>query len=439
VYPLRVGHHDPKLVVLSVTVAVIASYAALDLAARGSVRRGRAAWLWLLLGGAAVMGTGIWSMHFVGMLAFDLGGPVAYDGRINAASWLVAVLASGMALLVARRPALTRSRLAGGGLVMGLGIAAMHYLGMAAMRVSPPVEYDIPLVAASIGIAFLSSLAALTLAFRLRRRYSRGAVFAKLGSAVVLGLGIAAMHYTGMAAARFAPGTVSLVPPSLTRFDDAFLAELIGVAALGLLGVTVVLSAFDAARAARTEALALALQARNEQLRAAALYDALTGLPNRVLLDERLIQAVRRSERSGKPFAVMFVDLDRFKSVNDAYGHDVGDRLLKAVSERMQSCVRGEDTVARAGGDEFIVVLAELGRGPDAGVVGEKMLKELARPFQVGPRQLDIGASIGISIYPGDARDVKTLLLHADAAMYHAKHAGRNQLSFFAPGMAAGA
>jgi diguanylate cyclase (GGDEF)-like protein len=434
-----VGHHDPKLVVLSVTVAVIASYAALDLAARVSVRRGRAAWLWLLLGGAAVMGTGIWSMHFVGMLAFDLGGPVAYDGRINAASWLVAVLASGMALLVARRPALTRSRLAGGGLVMGLGIAAMHYLGMAAMRVSPPVEYDIPLVAASIGIAFLSSLAALTLAFRLRRRYSRGAVFAKLGSAVVLGLGIAAMHYTGMAAARFAPGTVSLVPPSLTRFDDAFLAELIGVAALGLLGVTVVLSAFDAARAARTEALALALQARNEQLRAAALYDALTGLPNRVLLDERLIQAVRRSERSGKPFAVMFVDLDRFKSVNDAYGHDVGDRLLKAVSERMQSCVRGEDTVARAGGDEFIVVLAELGRGPDAGVVGEKMLKELARPFQVGPRQLDIGASIGISIYPGDARDVKTLLLHADAAMYHAKHAGRNQLSFFAPGMAAGA
>ena len=432
------GTFSLGLVGLSLIVAVAASYVAFALAAHISASKGWAGAYWLA-GSAIAMGTGIWSMHFVGMLAFDLGGPVAYDGRINAASWLVAVLASGMALLVARRPALTRSRLAGGGLVMGLGIAAMHYLGMAAMRVSPPVEYDIPLVAASIGIAFLSSLAALTLAFRLRRRYSRGAVFAKLGSAVVLGLGIAAMHYTGMAAARFAPGTVSLVPPSLTRFDDAFLAELIGVAALGLLGVTVVLSAFDAARAARTEALALALQARNEQLRAAALYDALTGLPNRVLLDERLIQAVRRSERSGKPFAVMFVDLDRFKSVNDAYGHDVGDRLLKAVSERMQSCVRGEDTVARAGGDEFIVVLAELGRGPDAGVVGEKMLKELARPFQVGPRQLDIGASIGISIYPGDARDVKTLLLHADAAMYHAKHAGRNQLSFFAPGMAAGA
>src|SRR5215831_10727100 len=140
-YPLRVGHHDPKLVVLSVTVAVIASYAALDLAARVNVRRGRAAWLWLL-GGAGVMGTGIWSMHFIGMLAFHLRGPVAYDGRINAASWLIAVVASGVALLVARRPALTRSSLAGGGLVMGLGIAAMHYLGMTAMRVSPPIEYD---------------------------------------------------------------------------------------------------------------------------------------------------------------------------------------------------------------------------------------------------------------------------------------------------------
>ncbi len=437
-YPSRVGHHDPKLVVLSVTVAVIASYAALDLAARVSVRRERAAWLWLL-GGAGVMGTGIWSMHFIGMLAFHLETPVAYDGRINAASWLIAVLASGVALLVVRRPALTRTSLAGGALVMGLGIAAMHYLGMAAMRVSPPVEYDISLVAASIGIAFVASLVALWLAFRLRRRYSRGAVFAKLGSAVVMGLGIAAMHYTGIAAARFAPGTVSLEPPSLVGLDDAFLAELIGLAALGLLGVTVVLTAFDAARAARTGALALALQARNAELRAAALYDALTGLPNRMLLDERMIQAVRRSERSGKPFAVMFVDLDRFKAVNDTYGHVVGDRLLKAVSDRMQGCVRGEDTVARVGGDEFIVVLAELARGVDAGVVGEKMLKELARPFEVEAHQLDIGASVGISVYPDDARDVQTLLLHADAAMYHAKRAGRNQLSFFAPRMTAGA
>jgi diguanylate cyclase len=437
-YPFGVGHHDPKLVVLSVTVAVIASYAALDLAARVSVRRGRAAWLWLL-GGAGVMGTGIWSMHFIGMLALQLGGSVAYDGRINAASWLIAVLASGVALLVVRRPALTRSSLAGGGLVMGLGIAGMHYTGMAAMRVSPPIEYDLSLVAASVGIAFVASLAALSLSFRLRRRYSRGAVFAKLGSALLLGLGIAAMHYTGMAAARFAPGTVSLVPPSLAGLDDAFLAELIGLAALGLLGVTLVLSAFDTARAARTEAFALALQARNEQLRAAALYDALTGLPNRVLLDERLIQAMRRSERSGKPFAVMFVDLDRFKPVNDTYGHEVGDQLLKAVSERMQACVRGEDTVARSGGDEFIVVMAELARGLDAGIVGEKILKELARPFEVGSHQLDIGASIGISVYPDDARDVKTLLLHADAAMYHAKHAGRSQLSFFRSGMTPGA
>ena len=432
------GHHDPKLVVLSVMVAVIASYAALDLAARVSVRRERAAWLWLL-GGAGVMGTGIWSMHFIGMLAFHLETPVAYDGRINAASWLIAVFASGVALLVVRRPALTRTSLAGGALVMGLGIAAMHYLGMAAMRVSPPVEYDISLVAASIGIAFVASLVALWLAFRLRRRYSRGAVFAKLGSAVVMGLGIAAMHYTGIAAARFAPGTVSLEPPSLVGLDDAFLAELIGLAALGLLGVTVVLTAFDAARAARTEAFALALQARNAELRAAALYDALTGLPNRMLLDERLIQAVRRSERSGKPFAVMFVDLDRFKAVNDTYGHVVGDRLLKAVSDRMQGCVRGEDTVARVGGDEFIVVLAELARGVDAGLVGEKMLKELARPFEVEAHQLDIGASVGISVYPDDARDVQTLLLHADAAMYHAKRAGRNQLSFFAPRMTEGA
>ena len=429
-YPRPVGHHDPKLVVLSVAVAVIASYTALDLAERVSSRRGRAAWLWLL-GGAAAMGTGIWAMHFIGMLALHLGAPIAYDGWLNGASWVIAMLASGVALLVVRRPVLTHGGIAAGGLVMGLGIAAMHYTGMAAMRVSPPIAYDLSLVAASVGVALGASVAALWLAFHLRRRASRSAVAAKLGSALVMGLAISGMHYTGMAAAHFAPDTVSMAAPSIT-LDDASLAELIGLAALGLLAATLVLSASDASRAARTEALAQALLTRNEQLRLAALYDALTGLPNRVLLDERLIQAQRRAERSGKPFAVLFVDLDRFKPVNDTYGHEAGDALLKQVGERLTACVRGEDTVARTGGDEFIVVLAELARGVDAGVVGEKMLKELARPVPVGPHRLEVGASIGISVFPDDARDVKTLLANADAAMYRAKHAGGGQLAFFA-------
>jgi diguanylate cyclase (GGDEF)-like protein len=425
-----VGHHDPKLVVFSVTVAVVASYTALDLAERVSSRRGRAAWLWLL-GGAAAMGTGIWAMHFIGVLALHLGGPIAYDGSLNAASWVIAILASGVALLVVRRPVLTHGGIAAGGLVMGLGIAAMHYTGMAAMRVSPPIAYDLSLVAASVGVALGASVAALWLAFHLRRRAARSAVAAKLGSALVMGLAIAGMHYTGMAAAHFAPETVSLSEPSIT-FDDATLAELIGVAALGLLAATLVLSASDASRAARTEALAQALLTRNEQLRAAALYDSLTGLPNRVLLDERLAQTQRRAERSGKPFALMYVDLDRFKPVNDRYGHEAGDAVLKHVAGRLTACVRGEDTVARTGGDEFVVVLAELARGLDAGVVGEKMLKELTRPVAFGLHRLEVGASIGISVFPDDTRDVKTLLANADAAMYRAKHAGGNQLAFFA-------
>ena len=432
------GTHDPRLVVLSIAVAVMASYTALDLAGRITGRHGRAAWAWLI-GGAVAMGTGIWSMHFIAMLSFTLQTTVAYDVWINAASWLIGVFASGAALVVVRRPVMTTGNLARGATVMGLGIATMHYTGMSAMMVSPPIAYDGPLVVASIVVAIAASLAALWLAFRLRQRYSVVAVLAKVGSALVMGFAIAGMHYTGMAAAHFAPDTVSLAAHSLTGLDDTMLAALIAVATLGLMGVTLVISAFDAYRAARTEALAYSLQATNQQLRAAALHDTLTGLPNRVLLEERLVQAERRAQRSQKPFAVMYVDLDRFKPVNDMFGHQVGDLILKAVAQRLEMCLRREDTVARMGGDEFVVVLTELARAQDAALVGEKILKELARPIPVEQHRVEIGCSIGISVFPDDAHDGKTLMGHADVAMYHAKQNGRNQYSFFAPGMSPGA
>src|SRR5262245_38788710 len=135
-----VGVYDLKLVALSLIVAAFASYTALELAGRVNATRGRASWLWLL-GGAFAMGTGIWSMHFIGMLAFKLPIPMAYDIWINALSWVIALAVSGTALFVVGRPALTGSNITVGATVMGVGICSMHYTGMAAMRMSPPIQY----------------------------------------------------------------------------------------------------------------------------------------------------------------------------------------------------------------------------------------------------------------------------------------------------------
>jgi diguanylate cyclase (GGDEF)-like protein len=432
------GIYDYELVALSLIVAVVASYTALELAGRVSEKQGRSSWAWLI-GGAAAMGTGIWSMHFVGMLAFHLPIAVAYDVSITLFSMAIAIVVSGIALYVVRSPALTRQNVTVGATLMGVGISAMHYTGMHAMRMSPPIQYYPPLFIASVIIAIVASLAALWIAFQLRHRHSGSAILAKLGSALVMGIAITGMHYTGMAAAQFAPDSLCLAADSTGGMKASTLALGIGIATIGILAVTLAISALDAHFAAHTTKLANSLQAANEQLRNLALYDSLTGLPNRMLLEDRMAQAVTRAERAGKSFALMFVDLDRFKPVNDTHGHQVGDELLKGVAQRLSACVRKADTVARTGGDEFIVVLNEIGNPKDAAMVGAKILDELSRPFFIERRELDISCSIGISVFPKDGQDVLALKANADVAMYHAKRNGRNNYQFFVPELCAAA
>ncbi len=431
-----VGSYDPGLVVLSVLVAVIASYTALDLAGRVSAKSGASSWFWLL-GGAFSMGTGIWAMHFVGMLAFHLPIPLAYDVPINVLSWLIATAVSGVALYVIRRPAMTAQNLSVGAALMGTGICAMHYTGMAAMRMTPPIVYDPALFIASVLIAIVASLAALWIAFQLRRKRPGTAILAKIGSALLMGFAIAGMHYTGMAAAEFAPDSICLAADSGTSLSNQTLAVLVSIGTLSILGITLVISAFDSQLAARTVKHAESLQTANEQLRNIALYDNLTGLPNRLLLEDRMERSILRGDRSGKLGALMFVDLDRFKSVNDTFGHRIGDELLKTVAQRLTNCIRKEDTVARVGGDEFVVVLNELAKREDAGLISGKMLQELSRPFSVERHELEISCSIGISVFPDDGKTLLELMNNADVAMYHAKKAGRNGYLFFALDMGA--
>lgn len=169
----------------------------------------------------------------------------------------------------------------------------------------------------------------------------------------------------------------------------------------------------------------------DQNIKRLAYYDALTGLPNRALLHDRLLHAISQTRRNNKQAAILFIDLDRFKTINDTLGHLGGDELLRQVAQRLKDNVRDADTVARQGGDEFVVVLNTIEHGAHAATVAAKIVAALSHPFQVFGQSLYTGASIGIAMFPDDGQDVATLLKHADMAMYLAKESGRGRYKFF--------
>ena len=188
-----------------------------------------------------------------------------------------------------------------------------------------------------------------------------------------------------------------------------------------------------------------------DKIRFLAYYDGLSRLPNRLLFTEKLGLALEGARRQGQTLAVLFLDIDRFKRINDTLGHTLGDRLLQGVAERLKKCLRSSDTVARGdpaaagetvarlGGDEFIVSLTEIARGEDAARVARRILDSLQEPFRLDEHEVAITGSIGISVFPNDGGDVETLLKNADTAMYHAKDAGRNCFQFYSTAMNAAA
>ena len=174
-----------------------------------------------------------------------------------------------------------------------------------------------------------------------------------------------------------------------------------------------------------------ASQAMSMKMAYLAQHDFLTDLPNRVLLNDRIIQAIALGKRRRNHFAVLFLDLDNFKCINDSLGHETGDALLQSVAQCLLSCVRSSDTVSRQGGDEFVILLMEDRYGAKAAITAKKILAAMTAPHTIAGHQLHVTTSIGISIYPGDGEDVETLIKNADTAMYHAKEKGRNNYQFF--------
>jgi diguanylate cyclase (GGDEF)-like protein len=429
-------------VAASFLVATLASFVAINLSLRVRSTRGMASAAWWLAG-ALVMGTGIWSMHFVGMQAFQLSIPLGYRGGLTLLSWTAAVAASGVALGLASHGGYRRAHLALGALAMGGGIGAMHYLGMAAIDLTVGIVWNGWLVAASLMVAVAASASALFIFQAMHRMPRAQRPRYQAAAALVMGAAICGMHYTGMAAAHFPAGAVCL---SAKELGGPGLTALVLMAS-GMLLVSTLFTAILDARLQQT-ALQLTrslqesnakLQHANAELQQRAYADALTGLPNRLLFEDRLNHALLRLERANHHrvedrLAVLFIDLDGFKPVNDSFGHAAGDVILVEAADRLRAQARECDTIARVGGDEFLLLLEDISSTADAIAIARRVLETLTRPFSIEGKDVEISCSIGVVVHP-DHGERDKLVAHADAAMYAAKRAGGNGYVLFEPHM----
>lgn len=421
---------DPAVVLLSYLTAVFASYVALDLAQRVRTPDALLARVWWIAGSLS-MGTGIWSMHFVGMLALQLPFEVGYDAWVTLFSWVAAVAVSAIALRVAAMDRLTLNRLVIGALSMGAGICAMHYTGMAALELSPPIRWNWTLVSASALVAIVASAAALGIFFWLRGLRGAQARLGQVTAALVMGAAIAGMHYTGMAAAGIAEGSMCL---SANALRGQNLGELVAGASFVLLLLTLASSALDAHAQRRQFRLQRSLDDANVELQRQAFRDALTGLANRQLLDDRLTHAAARMQRDGNPLALLLINLDGFKPINDSFGHAVGDQVLCQMAQRLSKLSRAGDTLARIGADEYALLMEGDCSEPGLALVAQRMLDAVADDLPAfgegSEAPLHLSASIGIAVLTA-ATEGAALIGQADSAVALAKRQGGHCFVFF--------
>lgn len=344
------------------------------------------------------------------MLAYDAGFPVRYDALLTIASVVAAVAITTVAWWVSLTD--YRFSTALSGVLVSAGIATMHYTGMAAVEFRGDLNWDYRLVAASLIASAMLSVCAV-------REQRRNSAVIPWRPAAILVLAICALHFIAMGAVSFSIDPRQAITDAV--FDRNALVALIlaGTVLIIALGFFVVL-----------------IDRLGERERAAAkiahlaYHDALTGLSNRSVFDQHLAQSVEQARRSGQSLAVICIDLDRFKVVNDVHGHLAGDLLLVETADRLRSVTRGHELVARVGGDEFIIV-QQGGDRADATAVASRVIEALARRFVIGGTTVLTGASVGIAIFPDDASTADELSQKADTALYSAKEAGKGVARFY--------
>jgi len=409
--------HDPLLVWVAATICilgVITTVRVLQIALQAKGRR-RAGWL----AAASIAGGGsAWSTHFIAMLAYDPGVVVGYAIWPIFLSFAAALAIPGLGFAVLFR----RERWAPyiGGICVGLGIAAFHYIGMSGVIIPGRMIWDPGLIAMSAIYSVVFSVASLV---AIRRLGDKSGLMA---GSLLLVLAIVLLHFTGMGALTIVPDPTALV--MVGEIPGYFLAAAASALTFFVIAMAVLCILFD--RRLLHEA-----QESQERLRHMAYHDTLTGMPNRAFLTETVSQEFEKSVMGSKNAAVLAVDLDRFKLVNDIFGHQAGDKLLQALAGIMNAELKPSETLARVGGDEFVIVQLDVLQPYGAEDLAKRILAAVCRDIDVEGVTFRAAASIGIALYPRDGTNVPELHSNADAALYRAKEEGRGCFRFFEPEM----
>lgn len=428
--------HNPFLVLLAYLVACAAGFGTLDMAERvGHVDNPTAKrrWRWI---GAACLAGGIWSTHFISMLAFQAPIAIHYEVFMTVASLLIAMVASLFAMQTLSHAQLHFHQYLVASIWMGLGIALMHYVGMSAMRSEAQVYFSGALFGLSVAIAIGASLAALLLSHYLRSGSGMFHQLLKYGASLVLGAGILSMHFTGMAAMQLLLPT-GAVPPLPIDNNPTQLGLSVAVITLLVIGSSISAALADKKLQhkerdlRRVNTLLSELDQARASLQQVAHYDALTSLLNRRGFNQIFAEKLAQKSLDGGMLAVIFLDIDHFKRINDSLGHDAGDELLTVLAGHIKSSVRSHnDVVARFGGDEFCILI-NIHHRDEARHMAQRIMLKMKEPIELAGRRMVMTTSIGISVFPEDGTTSEELLKTADLALYQSKDGGRNSLNFF--------
>ncbi len=404
--------HEPWLVALALLVGIAGSWTTFRLFSQAQTRSGWQRTGWIVLTAQAA-GSSIWCMHFIGVIAYETDVPFTFDPMLTMVSLLVAVAGCAYGFRLALASGIPFGPEIGGA-VVGAAISTMHYSGMLAFRVEGWIEWDFNYVALSVAFAMVFGTLSLRQAVKPKRATSGLRAVALFVAAVV------SLHFTGIAAMSIIPAPLATEPSTPSA-----------LAAFAVVGVSMLVISAGLISYLIDERMTQDTFHRLQQL---ALHDSLTGLPNRVSALEHIDREFTEASAAGSKVAVIGIDLDRFKEINDVHGHKVGDDVLVRIGQRLGGLVRPGEFVARIGGDEFMAVTRFTSRDQLNGFLA-RLDAALTAPLGVGAIDLVSSASLGVALYPDDGGDRETLICHADLAMYQAKFAIGRNIFFYEPEM----